>query len=639
MRAMSRRTVCSRLLLSSWPVAFWKRRLNSSSLASFSRVTSSSSATSRSSVACLFGPLLTLPTSLALAGRVRGTLCSPIRSQARSSDVTHFALHDPALHRELVDRTPQRLTGDRLVRVGELEEQTTRLHVGDPPLRRTLTGTHAGLGRLLRQRTVRVDVDPHLAATLDVPGHRDTSRLDLAVRHVRRLQRLDAEFAERDPGAALGGPVTIRVVLLAVLDPARDQHGSALLSCGLAVVTRRGTGRARTAGPGRTLAALLADDGLGGLALGAALHDVTLVDPHLDADPAEGGAGLVDAVVDVRPEGVQRHPALAVELRPAHLGTAEASGALHPDALDARALHRRLHRLAHGATERHPAGELLGNPLRDELSIGLGVLHLEDVQLHLLAGELLQLTADAVGLCAAAADDDARPGGVDVDADPVAGALDLDLGDARALHALGHHPPNGHVFLDVVLVELVRIPAGLPLGGDAETEPVRVYLLTHYSALPFADFSDFSAAALLFAGAAGAFLAAFFAGADFSAFGPDFAVPAVAGAAFFAAFLAGFGFAATLSTTTVMWLVRFRTRYARPKPRGRNRFMVGPSSTNAWATRSVSGSSRSLFSAFATALASTLYTGSLADCGANCSTVRASPAGRPRMRSTTRRAF
>src|SRR5215211_287530 len=239
MRAMSRRTVCSRLLLSSWPVAFWKRRLNSSSLASFSRVTSSSSATSRSSVACLFGPLLTLPTSLALAGRVRGTLCSPIRSQARSSDVTHFALHDPALHRELVDRTPQRLTGDRLVRVGELEEHTTRLHVGDPPLRRTLTGTHAGLGRLLRQRTVRVDVDPHLAATLDVPGHRDTSRLDLAVRHVRRLQGLDAELAERHLGAALGGAVTVRVVLLTVLDPARDQHGSALLLCGLAVGGRR----------------------------------------------------------------------------------------------------------------------------------------------------------------------------------------------------------------------------------------------------------------------------------------------------------------------------------------------------------------------------------------------------------------
>src|ERR1700758_209238 len=39
------------------------------------------------------------------------------------------------------------------------------------------------------------------------------------------------------------------------------------------------------------------------------------------------------------------------------------------------------------------------------------------------------------------------------------------------------------------------------------------------------------------------------------------------------------------------------------------------------------------------ALASTLPTGSLADCGANWSTACASVAGRPRIRSTTRRAF
>ena len=43
-----------------------------------------------------------------------------------------------------------------------------------------------------------------------------------------------------------------------------------------------------------------------------------------------------------------------------------------------------------------------------------------------LLGELLELAADAVGLRAAAADDDARPGGVDVDADAVPRALDLD---------------------------------------------------------------------------------------------------------------------------------------------------------------------------------------------------------------------
>src|SRR5215212_6658065 len=195
------------------------------------------------------------------------------------------------------------------------------------------------------------------------------------------------------------------------------------LSGGTAGLGPAGGGAGRTRATLRTLGALAAllpgGEGLEGLPLGTRAADVTLVDPHLHADAAEGGAGLVQAVVDVRAERVQRHPALAVELRPAHLRAAEATGALHADALDLRAALGRLHGLAHGATEAHAAGQLLGHGLRDELGIGLGVLDLEDVQLHLLAGELLQLAPDAVGLRATTPDDDARAGGVDVDADAV----------------------------------------------------------------------------------------------------------------------------------------------------------------------------------------------------------------------------
>src|SRR5580692_3354050 len=174
--------------------------------------------------------------------------------------------------------------------------------------------------------------------------------------------------------------------------------------------------------------------GLLRLAAGPAGGRLALVDPDLHADPAEGGAGLVEAVVDVRAQRVQRHPALAVELRARHLRAAEAAGALHPDALGA-ALHRALDRLAHGPPERNPAGQLLGDALRDQLGIGLGVTHLEDVQLDLLRRQLLQVTADTVRLRAAPADNDARTGGVDVHPHPVRGALDLDLGDAGPLHA------------------------------------------------------------------------------------------------------------------------------------------------------------------------------------------------------------
>src|SRR5688500_4050951 len=119
---MSCRTVRSRRLLSSCPVAIWKRRLNSSSLASRTRSVSSSSVSSRSSAAV-------------------GT--------AAMSDVTTLTGHDPALHRQLVDRAAERLASRLLVGVAHLEEHPAGLDVGDPLLGRTLAGAHAGLGRLL----------------------------------------------------------------------------------------------------------------------------------------------------------------------------------------------------------------------------------------------------------------------------------------------------------------------------------------------------------------------------------------------------------------------------------------------------------------------------------------------------------
>ena len=176
---------------------------------------------------------------------------------------------------------------------------------------------------------------------------------------------------------------------------------------------------------------------------------------------------------------MQRHAALAVELRAAHLGAAETARALHPDALDVGLTHRRLDGLAHRAAERHPVAQLLGDALGHQLCLRLRVFDFEDVELDLLAGQLLQVGTDPVGLGATAADDDAGTGGVDVHPDPVAGALDLHVGDPGALQAAGQQPTDRDVFLDVLGVLLVGVPARLPVGGDAEPEAVRIDLLAH----------------------------------------------------------------------------------------------------------------------------------------------------------------
>src|SRR5206468_2889721 len=98
--------------------------------------------------------------------------------------------------------------------------------------------------------------------------------------------------------------------------PTRNEHASALLARARARgfrgpapplrLTRRTLRSLLGRGPQRSCLRLTP---------GSAGRRLALVDPDLHADPAEGGARLVEAVVDVRAQRVQRHPALAVELR------------------------------------------------------------------------------------------------------------------------------------------------------------------------------------------------------------------------------------------------------------------------------------------------------------------------------------
>src|SRR5215470_5957909 len=93
------------------------------------------------------------------------------------------------------------------------------------------------------------------------------------------------------------------------------------------VLRARALARGRAAAPGGRAVPVAALAGphrrLERLTLGAGGRRLAAVDPDLDPDPAERGPRLVEAVVDVGAQRVQRHPALAVELRPRHLRAAE----------------------------------------------------------------------------------------------------------------------------------------------------------------------------------------------------------------------------------------------------------------------------------------------------------------------------
>ena len=190
-RARSRFEAPIPAVFSSSPVAWRKRRLNASSRAFLSASTRS---WSRQGVC------------------VGGLHCRAL------------APHELGLDRQLVAGQAHRLLGEVLRHARELEHHAPRLDDGDPALGVALARAHAGLGGLLRERLVGEDVDPDLAAALDLAGHRNTRSLDLAVGDPAALERLQAVLAEVQVRAALGVATALPAHHLAVLDTLRAQH-------------------------------------------------------------------------------------------------------------------------------------------------------------------------------------------------------------------------------------------------------------------------------------------------------------------------------------------------------------------------------------------------------------------------------
>src|SRR6188508_1348910 len=191
MRAISRLACRRRALFSSTPVAVWKCRLKSSCRVSAIFRSSSSSVSSRSSLAL---KEISLPA------------------------------YELRLQRQLLAREPERLLGELLGHAAHLEHDAPGLDHGDPALRRALAGAHSGLRGLLRDGLVREEVDPDLPATADLPRRRDAGSLDLPVRHPAGLERLEAVVAELHGRLALRGSLAASPVVAAVLGLPRHQH-------------------------------------------------------------------------------------------------------------------------------------------------------------------------------------------------------------------------------------------------------------------------------------------------------------------------------------------------------------------------------------------------------------------------------
>src|SRR5215203_1742546 len=309
-------------------------------------------------------------------------------------------MEEPRPYGELLGSEVHGLAGQSLVHTAHLEHHTPRLDDGDVRLRAALAATHPGFGRLLGHGLVGEDVDPDLPSAADLPGHRDTRRLYLAVGDPGRLQGLQPVLAELDVRAALGLATHPAPVRLPVLELLGYKHRLPPDRFWLLVV-----------------------------------HAV--VDPDLDPDLSHLGLGLPETVIYVRVQGVQGHPIFGDGLGAAHLDAAEPPAALDPGAFGAAADGAGQGPL-HGPPERGATDELFGDGLGHEARVELGAGDLAYVDLHFLPSQPLEVAPQGVHLAAALADHDAGAGRVDVHRDLalLGGLPDLDVRYARPVQFL-----------------------------------------------------------------------------------------------------------------------------------------------------------------------------------------------------------
>src|SRR5262245_5692859 len=209
------------------------------------------------------------------------------------------------------------------------------------------------------------------------------------------------------------------------------------------------------------------------------LHDLALEDPHLHADHAVGGLGEAIAEIDVGAQRVQRHASLAVPLHAGDLRAAEPARTVDADA-EGTQPDRRLHRALHGAAERHPALELLGDGLCHQRRVDLGLSHLDDIEVYLRGGEPGEFSPQLFDIGPLLADQHAGPGRVDRHAALLVRALDNDFGNPRLALLLQDVIADVHVLVQqAAILAAVGEPAAIPRAVDADPQTDRIDLETH----------------------------------------------------------------------------------------------------------------------------------------------------------------
>src|SRR5262249_54085093 len=137
--------------------------------------------------------------------------------------------------------------------------------------------------------------------------------------------------------------------------------------------------------------------------------------------------------------------------------------------------------------------------------VDLGLAHLENIEVHLGRRELGKLAAKLFDVGALLADQHAGPRSVHRHAALLVRTLDHHLGDAAGATLLQDMVADLHILVQQpAILAAAGEPAAIPGAVDADSQPDRIYLVTHYapsfavlacsSALPLREALGFSSA-------------------------------------------------------------------------------------------------------------------------------------------------
>ena len=222
----------------------------------------------------------------------------------------------------------------------------------------------------------------------------------------------------------------------------------------------------------------LADGTLGLLLARLVGEHFALVYPDFTADTAVGREGFNVCVIDVGAKRVQRHLTIVILFASCDFSTTETPRNHDLHALGA-GLHGAHDRLLHGAAERDTLFELVDDILADETRVEFGMLDLDDVDLNVFLGQVLEVLANIFDADAALSDNDTGLRSVNDHARLIGTTLDLHFGDRCSAGQATEIFANGLVFMEPRFVVLFFEPAAFPCARDAETQADRVNLLSH----------------------------------------------------------------------------------------------------------------------------------------------------------------